>query len=58
VLQVKIVYSPLPGQFLLLSAMRQVNRHSSIVAKEISESASQLLNAFLVFAIQYLSVHL
>jgi hypothetical protein len=58
VLQVKIVYSPLPGQLLLLCAMRQVNRHSSIVAKEISESASQLLNAFLVFAIQYLSVHL
>jgi hypothetical protein len=57
VLQVKIVYSPLPGQLLLLCAMQQVNPHSSIAAKEISESASQLLNAFQVFAIQYLWVH-
>jgi hypothetical protein len=57
VLQVKIVYSPLPGQLLLLCATRQVNPHSSIAAKEISESASQLLNAFQVFAIQYLWVH-
>jgi hypothetical protein len=53
VLQVKIVCSPLQAQLLLLCAMQQVNPHSSISAKEISESASQLLNAFLVFAIQY-----
>jgi hypothetical protein len=37
--------------------MQQVNPHSSIVVKEIFESASQLLNVFQVYAIQFRSVH-
>jgi uncharacterized membrane protein len=37
--------------------MQQVNPHSSIAAKGISESASPLLNVSQVFAIQYLLVH-
>jgi hypothetical protein len=34
--------------------MQQVNRHSSTAAKEIFVSVLQLLNGYLVFAIQYL----
>jgi hypothetical protein len=56
VLQVKIAYLPLLVHPLPLSAMQQVNPHSSIVVKEIFESASQLLNVFQVYAIQFRSV--
>jgi hypothetical protein len=55
--QVKIAYLPLPVLPLLLSVMQQVNPLSSIVVKEIFESASQLLNVFQVYAIQFRSVH-
>jgi hypothetical protein len=57
VLQVKIVYLPLPVRRLPLSVMQRVNPHSSIVVKEIFESASPLLNVFQVYAIQFRSVH-
>jgi hypothetical protein len=57
VLQVKIAYLPLPVRLLLLYVMQQVNPRSSIVVKEIFESASLLLNAFQVYAIQFRSVH-
>jgi hypothetical protein len=56
VLQVKIAYLPLLVHPLPLSAMQQVNPHSSIVAKAIFESVSQLLNVFQVYAIQFRSV--
>jgi hypothetical protein len=56
VLQVKIAYLPQLVHPLPLSAMQQVNPRSSIVVKEISESASQLLNVFQVYAIQFRSV--
>jgi hypothetical protein len=55
--QVKIVYLPLLVHPLPLSVMQQVNPHSSTVVKEIFESASQLLNVFQVYAIQFRSVH-
>jgi hypothetical protein len=55
--QVKIVYSPLLAHHLPLYVMQQVNPHSSIAVKEISESALQSLNVFQVFAIQYQLVH-
>jgi hypothetical protein len=48
---VKIVYWPLLPQLLLRCAMQQVNPPSSTVAKEISESASQLPNAYRAYAI-------
>jgi hypothetical protein len=54
---VKIVYLPLPVRPLPLSVMQPVNPHSSIVVKEIFESASPLLNVFQVYAIQFRSVH-
>jgi hypothetical protein len=57
VLQVKIVYLPLLVRLLLLSVMQQVNPHSSTVVKEIFESASQLLNVFPGYAIQFRLVH-
>jgi hypothetical protein len=57
VLQVKIVYLPLLVQHLPLSVMQQVNPLSSIVAKEIFESASQLPSVYQVCAIQFRSVH-
>jgi hypothetical protein len=57
VLQVKIACSPLLVRPLPLYAMQPVNPHSSIAVKEISESASQLLNVFQVFVIQYQLVH-
>jgi hypothetical protein len=57
VLQVKIVYLPLLVQHLPLSVMQQVNPLSSIVAKEIFESASQLPSVYQVYAIQFRSVH-
>jgi hypothetical protein len=57
VLQEKIVYLPPLAHHLRHCAMQQVNPHSSIAAKEISESALQSLNAFQVFAIRYLLVH-
>jgi hypothetical protein len=57
VLQVKIACSPLLVRPLPLSVMQQVNPHSSIAVKEISESASQWLNVFQVYAIQFRSVH-
>jgi hypothetical protein len=47
----------LPVHHLPLYEMQQVNPHSSTGAKEISESASQLPNAFPVFGIQYQLVH-
>jgi hypothetical protein len=56
VLQVKIVYLPLLVQHLPLSVMQQVNPLSSIVAKEIFESASQLPSVYQVYAIQFRSV--
>jgi hypothetical protein len=55
--QVKIAYLPLLVRPLPLSAMQQENPRSSIVAKEIFESASQWLNVFQVYAIQFRSVH-
>jgi hypothetical protein len=57
VLRVKIAYLPLLVHPLPLSVMQQVNPLSSIVVKEIFESASQLLNVFQVYAIQFRSVH-
>jgi hypothetical protein len=57
VLQEKIVYLPPLAHHLLLYVMQQVNPHSSIAAKEISESASLLLNVFQVFAIRFLLAH-
>jgi hypothetical protein len=56
-LQVKIAYLPLLVHPLPLSVMQQVNPRSSIVVKEIFVSASQLLNVFQVYAIQFQSVH-
>jgi hypothetical protein len=57
VLQEKIVYLLLLAHHLPPYVMQQVNPHSSIAAKEISESASQSLNVFQVFAIQYPLAH-
>jgi hypothetical protein len=37
--------------------MQQVNPLSSTAAREIFESASQLLNVYQVYAIQFRSVH-
>jgi hypothetical protein len=51
---VKIDYLLQQAQPLPHSVMQQVNRHSSTAAKEIFVSVLQLLNGYLVFAIQYL----
>jgi hypothetical protein len=55
--QVKIVYLLLLVLHLPLSVMQQGNPLSSIVVKEISESASQLPSVYQVCAIQFQSVH-
>jgi hypothetical protein len=49
----KIVYLLLLPQRLPRCAMQQVNLRSFIAAKEISESALQLLSVYQVYAIQF-----
>jgi hypothetical protein len=56
-LQAKIVCLLLLAPHSPLYAMQLVNPLSSIDAKEIFESALQLLSGFQVFAIQFQSVH-
>jgi hypothetical protein len=51
---VKIDYLLQQAQPLPHSVMQRVNRPSSTAAKEIFVSVLQLLNGYLVFAIQYL----
>jgi hypothetical protein len=57
VLQEKIDYLLQQALPLPLCVMQRVNRRSSTAAKEIFVSVSLLLNAYLVFAIQYPLVH-
>jgi hypothetical protein len=54
---VKIASSQLLVQRWPLFAMQLVNQHSFTAVKEISESASQLLNVYLDFATLFQSVH-
>jgi hypothetical protein len=56
-LQVKIAYWPLLLQRLLRCAMQLANLRSCTAAKEISESASLLLNVYLVYATLFQLAH-
>jgi hypothetical protein len=57
VLQVKIVYLPLPVQHLPLFVMQLGNPHNSIAVKVIFESVSLSPNVYRVFATLSQLVH-